>query len=67
MKIDCRQLGELEKKVSKPRVYTVKWGTRYGSEYVNKLYRGIKRNTTIDFDFYCCTDDASGLSDEIKP
>lgn len=44
----------------------VKWGSKYGPEYVNKLYRGIKTNSTIPFKFYCVTDDASGLEEEIN-
>lgn len=47
-----------EKKIS---VLCVKWGTRYPASYVNKLYAGIKRNTSWEFDFYCFTEDPSGL------
>ncbi|KRX07220.1 hypothetical protein PPERSA_00377 [Pseudocohnilembus persalinus] len=46
-------------------IVCVKWGTRYGYEYVNKLYRGIKRNTTLKFKFFCFTDDKEGLEPEI--
>lgn len=28
-----------------------------GIEYVNKLYRGVQRNTTIPFNFYCFTNE----------
>jgi tetratricopeptide (TPR) repeat protein len=45
---------------------TMKWGTKYGFDYVNKLYRAIKRNTTKSFIFYCITDDAKGLEEEIR-
>ena len=44
----------------------MKWGTKYDSEYVNKLYRGIKRNTNKKFDFYCITEDIANLNSEIK-
>jgi hypothetical protein len=47
-------------------VLCVKWGTRYPSTYVNKLYAGIKRHTTWQFDFYCFTEDPSNLHSEIK-
>ena len=45
----------------------MKWGTKYSSEYVNKLYRGIFTNTKHKFNFYCITDDNSGLDGAIKP
>lgn len=44
----------------------VKWGTRYPASYVNKLYAGVKRNTTWEFDFYCFTEDSNGLHPDIK-
>lgn len=44
----------------------MKWGNKYDSEYVNKLYRGIKRNTTKKFDFFCITEDKNNLDSEIK-
>lgn len=48
-------------------ILSVKWGTRYDSEYVNKLYRGIKNNCTKKFKFYCFTDDSTGLLSDIIP
>jgi hypothetical protein len=39
----------------------LKWGTRYGPGYVNRLYRGVSRNLARPFRFFCCTDDPSGL------
>lgn len=45
----------------------MKWGTKYSSEYVNKLYRGIHTNTQHKFNFYCITDDNTGLDVAIKP
>jgi len=44
----------------------MKWGTKYESEYVNKLFRGIKRNINRKFDFYCITEKNSNLDPEIK-
>ena len=46
-------------------VVCLKWGTKYGSEYVNKLYNGVKRNTTIKFKFHCFTEDTTGLNVDI--
>ena len=45
-----------------------KWGTRYGPHFVNKLKNMARRHTDDkhDFHFYCYTDDAEGLDDDIK-
>lgn len=37
-------------------ICTVLTGTKYSVDDVNKLYNGLKENTTIDFDFLCYTD-----------
>jgi hypothetical protein len=34
---------------------------------VNKLFRGVKRNTSRKFKFICFTDDSIGLDPEIEP
>ena len=39
----------------------LKWGDRYGSDYVNKLYRGILRNTKYQVDFICYTENEEGI------
>lgn len=46
-------------------VFSIKWGTRYGSEYVNRLYRMTQRQLTLDHEFICFTDDVSGLEEGI--
>lgn len=50
-------------------VICLKWGTRYGPEYVNKLHSMVARNTKRPLRFVCITDDATGLNEgiEIKP
>jgi len=35
--------------------------TNYTAEHVNKLYRGVQRNTTVPFRFVCVTDDAKDI------
>jgi hypothetical protein len=48
--------------MSKPLIVCMKWGTRYGPEYVNRLYRMCKRQMgPAKFDFVCFTDSAKGL------
>ncbi|MDC3321630.1 tetratricopeptide repeat protein, partial [bacterium] len=44
-------------------VVCVKWGTKYDSEYVLKLFRGVKRHLSCDHKFVCFTDDDKGLRD----
>lgn len=48
-------------------VFCVKFGTKYGADYVNKLYNGVSRNLkSIPFTFYCLTEDAAGLDEGVK-
>lgn len=47
-------------------IYTVKWGEKYSSTYVNKIYQQCKRHTSRYFKFYCLTEDPKGLDDNIK-
>lgn len=42
-------------------VLCMKWGTRYGPEYVNRLYRGVRRHLQRPHRFVCFTDDTAGL------
>ena len=42
-------------------VVCLKWGTKYGPEYVNRLYRMVGRNLKRPFRFHCLTEDTSGL------
>lgn len=46
-------------------IVCVKWGTKYGPEYVNRLLSGFRRNSTIPFKFHCFTDDSSKLLKDI--
>lgn len=38
-------------------IVCVKWGQKYSSDYVQKLYNMVSRNMNKSFDFYCYTDD----------
>lgn len=44
----------------------MKWGTRYGPEYVNRLHGMIQRNTRRKTRLTCFTDDKSGLNAQIR-
>ena len=47
-------------------VVCMKWGTKYGPEYVNNLYGMARRHLTGPFSFVCLTDDAAGIRPEVK-
>ncbi len=46
-------------------IICMKWGTRYGPEFVNRLYRAVRRNVSGELRFICFTDDASGLDNGV--
>lgn len=47
----------------------MKWGTKFSPEYVNCLFRGVRRNITGNFRFICFTEDTTGLVNgvEVQP
>ena len=47
-------------------VICMKWGTKYGPEYVNRLYAMVRRHLSGDFHFVCLTDDAAGIRSEVQ-
>ena len=47
-------------------IYSLKWGQKYGPEYVNRLYAGLKRYLRKPFTYTCITDDPTGLNTAIK-
>ncbi len=47
------------------QIICIKWGAKYGPEYVNRLYGMAARNVTPPFTFTCFTDDPEGLRPEI--
>ena len=52
--------------MSKYTVISMKWGAKFGAEYVNRLYHMVKRNTTLPLTFVCFTDNAEGLDPNIE-
>ncbi|MFD1883136.1 glycosyl transferase [Paracoccus pacificus] len=49
------------------QVICIKWGTKYGPEYVNRLYGMLSRHLTPPFRLVCFTDATEGLRTEIEP
>ena len=47
------------------QIICIKWGTKYGPEYVNRLHAMIARNITPPFRIFCFTDDGDGLHPDI--
>jgi hypothetical protein len=46
-------------------ILCLKHGTKYSSDYVNRLYNMCKRHCTLDFKFVCLTDDPLYLNPDI--
>ena len=47
-------------------VVCLKWGDKYGPEYVNKLYHMVQRNLTINHEFICFTEQPANLVPGIR-
>ena len=43
----------------------MKWGSRYGPEFVNRLYSSIKRHTKRETSLYCFTDDYNNINKDV--
>jgi len=46
--------------------FTLKWGDKYSSEYVNRLYGSLVKHYHKPFTLTCYTDDYNGIHDEVK-
>jgi hypothetical protein len=46
-------------------IYTVKWGTKYSVDHVNKILEQCREHITTDFDFYCLTEHTIGLHSDV--
>ena len=47
-------------------ILCMKWGTKYGPEYINRLYAMVRRHLTGDFRMVCLTDDSQGIRAEVE-
>lgn len=50
-------------------VICMKWGEKFGPEYVNRLYKMVQKNLTLEHRFICFTDNSDGLVEgiEVRP
>jgi hypothetical protein len=46
-------------------ILCMKWGTKYGPEYVNRLYAMVRRHLRGEFKFVCLTDRSEGIRSEV--
>jgi len=51
--------------IKKNYILCVKQGSKYSSDYVNRLYNMCKRHCTEDYKFVCITDDPTGINPDI--
>ena len=47
-------------------IICMKWGTRYGPDFVNRLWRAVQRNTARPTRLVCFTDDMSGIDKAVQ-
>lgn len=47
-------------------IVCLKWGKKYGSEYVNRLFYAAQRHATRNYKFWCFTEDHQGIDAEIS-
>lgn len=48
-------------------IVCLKWGEKYPSQYVNRLYRMVERHLDRPFRFFCLTENPQGLDSQITP
>jgi len=47
-------------------ILCMKWGSKYGPDYVNRLYGMVRRHLRGDFRFVCLTDSSAGIRSEVQ-
>ena len=52
--------------MTKANFLCIKWGTKYGVDYVNRLYRGVSKYMKGDFRFVCLTEISDGIDDGVE-
>lgn len=64
-KIHAKRLKE-DPNASRINILCLKHGPKYDSSYVNKLYSMCLKHCTLDFTFFCATEDATDLHPKIN-
>ena len=47
-------------------IICMKWGDKFDSSYVNRLYKMVEKNITIPHRFVCFTDNPDGIDKNIE-
>ena len=47
-------------------VICIKWGTKFGADYVNRLHKMVEKNLSIPHRFVCFTDNSEGFDEGIE-
>lgn len=47
-------------------IICMKWGTRYGPEFVNRMWAAVQRNTVRPTRLVCLTDDTTGIDEAVS-
>ena len=63
---DLLNAPKYDKETCEIMVVCVKYGTKYGADYVNKRHAGVKRHLSLDHQFACFTENTEGLNEDIK-
>ena len=50
----------------KYNILCLKHGTKYHSDYVNHLYNMVERNCSLDYNFYCLTENPKGIDKNVN-
>jgi len=56
----------MQDKATERVILCMKWGTKYGPEYVNRLYAMVVRHLRGPFKFVCLTDRSEGIRAEVQ-
>jgi len=47
-------------------IICMKWGDKYGADYVNRLYGMVSQNLTLPFKFACFTENGDGINPNVN-
>jgi hypothetical protein len=59
-------IGHGSRGVPSQSVLCMRWGERYGPDYVNRLFAMVARHLTLPHRFVCLTDDPHGIRPEVE-
>ena len=57
----ANEVTDIGRSAEPATVVCVKYGTKYGANYVNRLASMVRRQSSVDVDFFCLTDDPAGF------